>query len=432
MIWWMTNPSRAKSETASIAELFENDSSLLNPIWRFEEGLQLCLDFDIHHRGEDVSLTLKYPSTFPDTPPIVVPRDGRSLSSHQYLGGELCLEYRPDNWDYAYTGAMMVISAQKLLVEERPEEGGRGVVPTAHVASLGRDLRGTTCRFLMSTDLVDALVSLPLNEVANLKTWETSESKIYVGSVVTVISGDAEVWTTKTPRPKATITDGFAFRTDRDLSSYRGRNASFFEEISDGIPELAAALPVDDFQSFLLLGNEVEWIVLFLARYGGKPLVISYTVIHEQSSVSRISDTEATALSARRVAIVGCGSVGSKIATMLARSGVSKFTLVDDDVLLFGNLVRNDLDVTDVGRHKVDAVAERIERLVANADIICRKIALGSQEASSSMESVLEAIGACDLIIDATADATAFNLLASAARRNRKPMIWCEVLVFRH
>ncbi len=40
---------------------------------------------------------------------------------------------------------------------------------------------------------------------------------------------------------------------------------------------------------------------------------------------------------ARRVAIIGAGSVGSKIAEILVRSGISRLTLVDGDVMLPGS-----------------------------------------------------------------------------------------------
>jgi tRNA A37 threonylcarbamoyladenosine dehydratase len=40
---------------------------------------------------------------------------------------------------------------------------------------------------------------------------------------------------------------------------------------------------------------------------------------------------------------------------MLARSGISNFVLVDSDIFLSENLVRNDLDWRDVGSDKVNA-----------------------------------------------------------------------------
>jgi molybdopterin/thiamine biosynthesis adenylyltransferase len=58
--------------------------------------------------------------------------------------------------------------------------------------------------------------------------------------------------------------------------------------------------------------------------------------------------------------ISGCGSVGSLVALELARAGVGKFLLIDNDILSYNNLCRHQCGVADVGRYKVDAVADKI------------------------------------------------------------------------
>ena len=61
--------------------------------------------------------------------------------------------------------------------------------------------------------------------------------------------------------------------------------------------------------------------------------------------------------------ICGCGSVGSCIALQLARSGVGRFVLVDTDCMEIHNVCRHQCNLTDVGRYKVDAVAEEFIEL---------------------------------------------------------------------
>lgn len=51
-------------------------------------------------------------------------------------------------------------------------------------------------------------------------------------------------------------------------------------------------------------------------------------------------------LSAKHVAIVGCGSVGGEVAMMLAKSGIGKLTLIDDDWLDADNIYRHRLGGT--------------------------------------------------------------------------------------
>ncbi len=67
--------------------------------------------------------------------------------------------------------------------------------------------------------------------------------------------------------------------------------------------------------------------------------------------------------------ICGCGSVGSCIALQLARSGVGRFILVDTDCMEIHNVCRHQCNLTDVGRYKVDAVADRIYQINPQAQV---------------------------------------------------------------
>lgn len=68
--------------------------------------------------------------------------------------------------------------------------------------------------------------------------------------------------------------------------------------------------------------------------------------------------------------IVGAGSVGSAIALMAARAGISRFTLVDHDQLSAENIARHSCDLTSLGQRKVDAVADLIRRINPEAKVI--------------------------------------------------------------
>ncbi len=92
------------------------------------------------------------------------------------------------------------------------------------------------------------------------------------------------------------------------------------------------------------------------------------------------------------MALVGCGSAGSKIGVSLARSGVGHFVLVDDDVLLPGNLVRNEMDWRDVGGHKADVLADRLKLVNPAATADARRLRLSAQEASGSAAAALRAL----------------------------------------
>jgi adenylyltransferase/sulfurtransferase len=66
----------------------------------------------------------------------------------------------------------------------------------------------------------------------------------------------------------------------------------------------------------------------------------------------------------RGVLVVGAGGLGCPALSVLAKSGVTRFTLLDDDTVDVSNLQRQTLfDDGDVGRAKVDAAAARIAAL---------------------------------------------------------------------
>jgi sulfur-carrier protein adenylyltransferase/sulfurtransferase len=149
-------------------------------------------------------------------------------------------------------------------------------------------------------------------------------------------------------------------------------------------------------------------------------------VIVEPAASSRL-DKDHSGLATRKVAIAGCGSMGSKIATTLARSGVGEFILVDDDIFLPENLVRNDLDWRDVTLHKVDALADKLGYVQPGTQCKRYRRSLGGQESSANIENLIEVLANCDLIVDATADVGCFSYLGSLAKMAKRPMIWGEV-----
>lgn len=61
-----------------------------------------------------------------------------------------------------------------------------------------------------------------------------------------------------------------------------------------------------------------------------------------------------------RIHIIGCGSVGSTLAELLSRFGLTKITLYDFDEVESHNLANQMFLQSDVGKKKIDAVAERM------------------------------------------------------------------------
>ena len=70
-----------------------------------------------------------------------------------------------------------------------------------------------------------------------------------------------------------------------------------------------------------------------------------------------------------------------------------------------------------------------LEELVGNPAAACsvRRMRLGGQESSGSIESLLKSLAECDMIMDATAEASVFNYLCATVAISKKPMVWAEV-----
>lgn len=125
-----------------------------------------------------------------------------------------------------------------------------------------------------------------------------------------------------------------------------------------------------------------------------------YTLM--QSLVSRNSGLLESDWMKDAVAIIsGCGSVGSLIAYQMARSGVGNIVLIDPDNLEIHNIARHQLNLVDIGRKKVDAVAEKLKLI--NPNIVVKTFAKSFQEVPLSCysECIREKekaifIGACD------------------------------------
>lgn len=427
MSWWATDVRRAMEELKAVAELEDRVAWLSRVNWRVVNNLQLVVDFDISHGDKQYPFTMAYPSLFPDTPPRVNPRDNRLLSAHQYgTGGELCLEWRPDNWDRAVTGALLIESAQRLIAGEAPTDSSSGVVLSAHQASIGRDSRGANMRFMVPAEAMGPLNFLELEDATPLTVWDRAAKPTWVAALDRIGTPEAPMWASNEPRPStARPVGGFAIRTQRNLAPFATNGDAFLAALPSEFPALHAALS-GTLEAFVLLGDGEKWLVFNLFVSDGKRHVFCYRTLVAPTLGGRLSASYQV-LGEKRVAVVGAGSVGSKIAIGLARAGLRNFTLVDDDLLFVANLVRNGLDASGIGMHKVDALSAKIAEIVGGANVTCRRIALGQQESAGTAELVFDDLSKVDLLVDATADARAFNLIGAVARRQKKPMVWCQV-----
>jgi hypothetical protein len=152
--------------------------------WRIDNSVRLVLDADIAAGGRVYPIFLQYPDLFPHTPPSIFPRgDTTRWSQHQFgAGGELCLEYGPDNWTPDFTGIQLIESVHRLLEGENPASGERGVVPSRHLDSLGQSLRSEYCRMVITRKLAAFFDTIPVRTslIGNLVSAYHKEAVVHV------------------------------------------------------------------------------------------------------------------------------------------------------------------------------------------------------------------------------------------------------------
>ena len=428
-MWWIKQPQRLKNEVAAIDGLTEREIWLTSVVPCMHPGLKFCIEFDILINETKLPFTLEYPAFFPDTPPLVIPRDGKRLSSHQYgTGGELCLEYRSDNWVPSVTGSMMIESAFRLLSGEQSEDDQRGIVASAHQSTEGQRLRGTFCRFLLTPAFQNYVGKLSPGAIPATVTEIVAPKKIYVAYVSTIGIGDKPDWrepgmphTNYTPDKAIILKVPMLTEISSELD--QGAIDRLISEV--GATDLVQSLNSEASIYFVVIADQSSARMLFSFRKDNARAVIPYDTLLGDAA-PRLPNEYST-LAGKKVGIVGCGSLGSKIGTSLARTGVDAFVIVDDDILKPGNLVRHDLDVNSLGAHKVDALEARMVAVAPSVKVSARRVFLGGQESSGNTASVLDQLATCDLLIDATAEPQAFNLVAAVARSANRPMIWAEV-----
>lgn len=429
-MWWIKHPGRLGEEMEAIENLHAREPWLIRFREVLTEGLVFAFEFDIKVNNEVLPFLLKYPSLFPDIPPSVFPRDGRRHSGHQYgTGGEMCLEYRSDNWDPTVSGAMMIISTHRLLTGEQPSQDERAVVADAHRDTLGQRLRDAKLRFLTTPGFRDFIRQMDVGTCApgTAIDHRVAPGKTWVSYVTSIGLPTQPLWAeTEIPSVPVEPSPAVLIRVS-ELDTVTVNEYEHVEELicrsagSDSLPANEGGSPL-----IVVVSDAKSARMFFTYRNKGQWKVFSYRTIDLDNESQRLSPVYAN-LETKKVGILGAGSLGSKVAVTLARSGIQSFVLVDDDILQPGNLVRHDLDARALGAHKVYGLEERIRAVAPKAEVKVRCVLLGGQESSATTASVLNDLCSCDLVIEATADPQAFNFAAAAARSANRPMVWSEI-----
>ena len=121
-----------------------------------------------------------------------------------------------------------------------------------------------------------------------------------------------------------------------------------------------------------------------------------------------------------RVAVFGCGGVGSFAAEGLARAGVGQIALFDDDNICLTNVNRQVMaTIRNVGQDKVEAMKERIFLINPRCQVSLHKVFYGKETASDID------LTSYDYVIDAIDSLSSKMLLVEQAQAAGVPVISC-------
>lgn len=423
-------PKRMAQERRLLEEFARAEAWFTIDRWGATEAGELCLNFRLKLLLATFDGVLIYPSHFPDVPAFVRPRRrGESWSRHQYQGsGVLCLERGPDNWDPNVTGVDLLRSANVLLWNEmlRVVLPGTPAVSSRHADLSSQGLRFEKRRFIVTKRFLDEVEKVPTGQAAAMKTATVLLGDHSV-TVATAVGGTTQVRIADVP--EFGITDAL----DRNGWFLPRSSRASLGDVRD-VATLNAALGADWPWSDEL-GEPVQMLVVrgddglraFALSGGAQPSFWECKVVDFSDTTQSRLPPAYDRLRGLTVAIVGLGSLGSKLAVSLARSGVLGFVLIDDDALAPQNLVRNELDWLSVGFEKVDGIAHKIRLVAPNAEVLTVTVKVAGQENPQVAAMVSDRLASCDLVIDATADPAAFLALASVCKRAKVTMIWGEV-----
>jgi molybdopterin/thiamine biosynthesis adenylyltransferase len=201
------------------------------------------------------------------------------------------------------------------------------------------------------------------------------------------------------------------------------------------------SIPVDYFKSFVNgwvdPGLIAPLVVTVTTPASGVPAVTAWRVDRVQAVPELISVVDGRlspldvisgewpvdTLRQKRATIVGVGSIGSAVADTLARAGIGALTLVDYDRLEQRNLARHILTDRDLGRRKVDALAEHLGARPGSPVIETCPI-----NVLSETDVLRPLVAASDIVVCAADGVAARRVCNHVSRRARTPLVLVAVV----
>jgi hypothetical protein len=405
---------------------------------RRDQG-QLVMHCDRTFRGESVPIEARFPSEYPELPPLIFGPPGLMKRHQHRFGGNFCLLGRPlDDWPAATWGAADLIGERLEALIADTEAGPRAV----------------------------AAAEEPMPEPVGAYFATANDASVLIAEEVRP-QGESGRLQIRRPAPHVFIVDGEGGRRlNADLLGLLAGGEQF-EASWVRLPEapavgpdggavarwlrgahpglLAPDLPPKLRGSRRLQGAPTEELVglvfpeegpgvgefhdgylfLYVDRRGGakRELLLDGRILSGEELARR--RPELTGLENNRVAVLGLGTLGADIAVELAKAGVGQLELIDFDTLEAGNLMRHRLGIEYVGLPKARAVAIAARRANPYCQTTATEVHLGAVDwdGKSPLEELEAAVKAADLIVEASGTHQLAQLTGRLSAETETPMI---------
>ena len=129
-----------------------------------------------------------------------------------------------------------------------------------------------------------------------------------------------------------------------------------------------------------------------------------------------LTERERGILESAKVGIAGAGGLGSNCAAHLVRAGLKRLTIADFDVVSESNLNRQFFFRDQLGRKKVDALAENLRRIEPDLSLDLRDVRLAP-------DNIDWTFSGCSVIVEAFDSADAKSMLLHALLPLGKPIV---------
>lgn len=188
-------------------------------------------------------------------------------------------------------------------------------------------------------------------------------------------------------------------------------------------PMLALVFPE---QSGNAANRRLGWVFATIRPDGNPELIRAFPYDHDDRA-ARIPGL--AGIGAARIAFIGCGCLGSRIAVSLAASGLGSVTLVDGDVYEPYNSVRHEVGVPSFGLGKAEALSQRLfevnPALRGRVETVQHHV--GHVNTAQVEQEIARRLAEADLLIDTTGSHAVSRWLNEQAFEMGKPAIFASV-----